>query len=183
MSRTSNLHYTEMESPFGPLVIAQTKKGICWLSFQNSTQDLTPLVRWSRKHFLTDQMKRDDEGLKYIIDQLNEYFLGNRKQFNVELDLIGTPFQKLVWKALLNIQYGEVKTYKDIAKAIGAPKSVRAVGGANNKNPVSIIVPCHRVIGTNGALVGYGSGLHIKQKLLDLECGKLELFGHSGKEA
>ena len=102
-------------------------------------------------------------------DQLNEYFSGKRKVFNLPLKIVGTDFQKSVWKALLNIKYGETKSYKDIAEEIGNPKACRAVGMANNKNDIIIVIPCHRVIGNNKKLVGYACGLDIKEKLLKLE--------------
>ena len=101
--------------------------------------------------------------------QINEYFLRKRKIFDLPIKFNGTEFQKSVWNSLLNIPYGKTKSYKDIAKDIGNVKACRAVGMANNKNPIMIIVPCHRVIGTNGKLVGYACGLDIKKKLLELE--------------
>lgn len=101
--------------------------------------------------------------------QIEDYLNGKRKVFDLPVQLEGTPFQKRVWEALLTIDYGQTATYKDIARQIGNDKASRAIGMANNKNPIMIIVPCHRVIGTNGKLVGYAGGLHIKQYLLDLE--------------
>jgi methylated-DNA-[protein]-cysteine S-methyltransferase len=101
--------------------------------------------------------------------QLQEYFLGQRKDFTIPLAPRGTPFQLSVWKALLDIPYGETRSYKEIAMAIGNPKAVRAVGMANHRNPISFIIPCHRVIGANGALVGYGGGIDLKKRLLDME--------------
>ena len=101
--------------------------------------------------------------------QLSEYLDGKRKNFNIPLKIEGTEFQKSVWNALTMIPYGETRTYKDIAEQIGNPKSCRAVGNANNKNKIVIILPCHRVIGANGSLVGFGGGLDIKKKLLDIE--------------
>ena len=100
------------------------------------------------------------------------YFSKKRKSFDIPIKLEGTEFQKRVWDALIQIPYGKTCTYKDIAEKIGNPKACRAVGGANNKNPIMIIVPCHRVIGKNGDLVGYAGGIEVKQKLLDLEQGK-----------
>lgn len=101
--------------------------------------------------------------------QLQEYFQGKRMIFDFPFKLSGTEFQKKVWTTLCDIPYGETRSYKDIAKAVGNPKASRAVGMANNKNPISIVVPCHRVIGADGKLVGYGNGLDMKQKLLELE--------------
>lgn len=101
--------------------------------------------------------------------ELDEFFEGERKAFDLPLAPVGTPFQKKVWKALEEIPYGETRTYKDIAMAVDCPKGFRAVGMANNKNPIAIIVPCHRVVGANGKLVGYAGGLGIKEWLLHLE--------------
>lgn len=107
--------------------------------------------------------------LKEAGKQLQEYFEGKRKNFNLPLEPIGTEFQRKVWKALQAIPYGETRSYGEIAKMIENPKAARAVGMANNRNPISIFIPCHRVIGSNGKLVGYGGGLDIKKYLLNLE--------------
>lgn len=111
----------------------------------------------------------DTHVLKEAQKQLNEYFEGRRKIFNLPLNPAGTEFQHKVWSALKEIPYGGIRTYKQIAEQIGNPSACRAVGMANNKNPIMIVVPCHRVIGSNGALTGYASGIDIKEKLLDLE--------------
>lgn len=119
----------------------------------------------------TDELEISTEN-QFLLDvkrQLEEYFLGRRKVFDVVLNLSGTDFQKTVWKELLKIPYGETRSYKEIAIAIGNEKAVRAVGNANNKNRIPIIIPCHRVIGSNGKLVGYDGGLLIKENLLNLE--------------
>lgn len=107
--------------------------------------------------------------LKKAFQELQEYLAGTRQSFDLPLSPRGTVFQQKVWKALQDIPYGVVCSYQDIARAIGNDKACRAVGGANNKNPISIIIPCHRVIGADGSLVGYGGGLQLKRKLLDLE--------------
>lgn len=107
--------------------------------------------------------------IKEAIRQLREYFDGERREFDLPLELVGTDFQKAAWNALLTIPYGQVRSYKQMAESVGNPKACRAIGLANNRNPVAIIVPCHRVIGANGKLVGYGGGLHIKEILLKLE--------------
>lgn len=101
--------------------------------------------------------------------QLNDYLAGKRKVFEVPVALVGTAFQQTVWKALTAIPYGETRSYKEIAESIGQPKACRAVGMANNKNPIAVFVPCHRVIGANGKLVGYAGGLDIKERLLGME--------------
>lgn len=116
-----------------------------------------------------DAQENESELIKETIKQLNEYLSGKRKEFNVPLAPQGTEFQKKDWQALQEIPYGLTASYLDIAEKIGCPKGARAVGLANNRNPISIIIPCHRVIGKNGKLVGYGGGLDIKIKLLELE--------------
>ena len=108
--------------------------------------------------------------------QLDEYFRGARKNFDLPLNPAGTEFQRKVWDALLAIPYGETRTYREIAEAAGCPKGFRAVGMANNKNPIAIIIPCHRVIGSNGKLVGYAGGLGRKEALLALEAGQIGAF-------
>jgi methylated-DNA-[protein]-cysteine S-methyltransferase len=107
--------------------------------------------------------------LREAATQLSEYFGGTRTEFSLPLNPIGTPFQLAVWKALCQIPYGETRSYRDIAEMIGNPKAVRAVGMANHRNPITFIIPCHRVIGSDGSLTGYGGGLPLKQFLLDLE--------------
>ena len=102
-------------------------------------------------------------------DQLDEYFAGTRTSFDIPLDLHGTPFQLAAWQALAGIPYGETRTYGEQADAIGRPTAVRAIGAANGRNPVSIVLPCHRVIGSNGSLTGFGGGLEVKATLLELE--------------
>lgn len=119
---------------------------------------------------LLDNFKKNEtELIKKAYNQLKEYFLGKRKEFDLPLLPKGTDFQQKVWKALREIPFGETKSYGEIAKNIGNPKAARAVGMANNKNPISIFIPCHRVIGSNGKLVGYGGGLKIKEYLLKIE--------------
>lgn len=113
--------------------------------------------------------KKETELIKKAYNQLNEYFLGKRKEFDLPLLPEGTNFQKTVWRTLKKIPFGETRSYGEIAKNIGNPKAARAVGMANNKNPLPIIIPCHRVIGANGKLVGYAGGLKIKEYLLKIE--------------
>src|SRR5262249_27015513 len=106
-----------------------------------------------------------------VISQLAEYFAGNRRQFDVSVVLHGTPFQLAVWHMLQRIPYGETRSYTDVARSIGRPDAVRAVGTANGTNPIPIIVPCHRVVGADGSLTGFGAGIGVKRRLLDLESG------------
>lgn len=124
---------------------------------------------FSREDALLTAVLNETELLKKAGTQLQEYFAGKRKSFDLPLAPEGTPFQPKVWKALLEIPYGETRSYGDIARNIGQEKASRAVGMANNKNPIAIIIPCHRVVGSNGKLVGYAGGLDIKEQLLNLE--------------
>ena len=114
--------------------------------------------------------------LRQAIEQLRAYFAGELRDFDLSLDMQGTEFQRRVWLELRNIPYGETRSYSFVANTIGAPKAVRAVGAANGRNPIPIVVPCHRVIGAGGALVGYGGGLPLKRFLLDLEARRSHLF-------
>lgn len=141
------------KSPLGTIRIDQSDKGITSLVFQEKPKRVT----------------RDDLFFQDCFLQLDEYFAGKRKKFDLPLDLHGSEFQLKVWKVLLGISFGKTKSYKDIAKKLKNPKLIRAVGKANAKNPVSIIVPCHRVIGTNGSLIGYAGGLWRKKWLLEHE--------------
>lgn len=118
---------------------------------------------------IQEELGNETELLKETIRQLEEYFRGVRKDFDLPLEPNGTEFQRRVWKSLIEIPYGETRSYSEIAKAVGNEKACRAVGMANNKNPIPIIIPCHRVIGANGKLVGYAGGLDVKEKLLKLE--------------
>ena len=117
----------------------------------------------------TNDNIEETELIKECFRQLNEYFEGNRKNFDLPIEAKGTEFQNKVWNELLKIPYGETKSYKEIALSIGNEKACRAIGMANNKNPIPIIIPCHRVIGSNGKLVGYAGGINVKEKLLNIE--------------
>lgn len=160
--------YATVDSPIGPLLVAATERGLCFIQFGAGEPELLSLARWCLKHGLGEPIA-DEERTRQAVTEIGEYFAGQRKQFDVQLDLYGTPFQKAVWTALTQIPYGETRSYKEIALAVGQAKAVRAVGGANNRNPIPVIVPCHRVIGANGHLVGYGGGLSVKQRLLAQE--------------
>jgi len=127
-------------------------------------------VKINRQNEL-DYVENPDALTQLAVMQLSEYFNGNRQRFDIPLEPKGTAFQRQVWGALIDIPYGETRSYKQIARAINNPDACRAVGLANNKNPIWIIFPCHRVIGSDGTLTGYGGGLDMKQMLLDLEKG------------
>jgi len=158
------LQFFRSSSPVGRLFLAASAKGLVRLEFEDRVQNLNPR---------TVQLKESRQALAPYLDQLEEYFSGNRREFTIPLDLRGTEFQLQCWRALLDIPYGETRSYRDLAVAIGHPQAFRAVGMSNNRNPIAIIVPCHRVIAADGSLCGYGGGLDIKRKLLDLECAKL----------
>ena len=154
------LFYSRTPSPAGPLFLAASAKGLVRLEFEGRVQKLNPD---------SIHLQESDTKLAPYLQQLDEYFAGKRREFSIPLDLRGTEFQLACWHALLDIPYGETRSYLDIAEAIGHPHAYRAVGMSNNRNPVAIIVPCHRVIASSGSLCGYGGGLDIKRKLLDLE--------------
>ena len=169
MEKRSVIYYDEMNSPLGPLTVVCSNLGVCLVEFGSIEQSMANIKVWMKKNFIKGELTFSKEEVQPVVTQLEQYFAGERVEFDVPIDLIGTKFQCLVWKQLKEIKYGETKSYKQIAKEIGAPKAVRAIGGANNKNPLPIIIPCHRVIGSNGALVGYGGGVDKKEILLEIE--------------
>jgi len=128
------------------------------------------MARWRRQGI---EFQNADDHNDRVIAELDAYFAGDLQKFNIPLDLRGTEFQRRVWELVLDIPYGKTKSYRQIASAMGRPEASRAVGQAIGTNPVAIILPCHRVIGANGGLVGYGGGLHRKQALLELEAGNI----------
>jgi methylated-DNA-[protein]-cysteine S-methyltransferase len=154
--------YATIESPIGPLLLAADIDGLRHLSFISGDRPTEVAGDW----------RLDRDGFTAVIDELEAYFAGRLNRFTAKLAPRGTPFQLTVWRALCDIPYGETISYGELARRIGNPKSVRAVGLANGANPLAIIVPCHRVIGSNGSLTGYGGGLPIKQRLLALESGQ-----------
>ena len=159
-------NYWYYDYPIGRVVIAEADGHITYLFFvqRYKNEDRTEKA-------IIGAEERETPLLKKAAKQLTEYFRGKRSEFDLPLVFEGTAFQKNVWAALLAIPYGETRSYSEIAKQIGNPKGVRAVGMANNRNPISIICPCHRVVGSNGSLVGYAAGLENKKYLLDLESG------------
>lgn len=165
--------YREEDSPIGKLVLVGTASGLCHIEFGAYADRKDALHAWAARHGAGSNAWREaaeeDPLLSRTAGQLAEYFRGRRIVFDVPLDLRGTDFQRSVWEELLRIPHGEVRSYKQVAVGIGKPKAVRAVGGANNRNPVPIIVPCHRVIGADGSMVGYGGGMAIKTFLLGHE--------------
>jgi methylated-DNA-[protein]-cysteine S-methyltransferase len=150
-----------MDSPVGRLKLVAGKGGLAAILWENEQRRFPPF----------DQALED--GSRPILTaaeyQLGDYFAGRRRAFSLPLAFEGTPFQRAVWSALLTIPHGEIRTYSDIARQIGKPRAVRAVGAANGRNPISIVAPCHRVVGSNGALTGFAGGLDAKAYLLTLE--------------
>jgi methylated-DNA-[protein]-cysteine S-methyltransferase len=161
MLELSTVYFARIDSfEVGPLLLAATAKGLRCLHFYKGTMPPVPK---------NETWIESPERLRPYISQLESYFRGELRAFTCELDLVGTQFQKDCWQALLRIPYGETSSYAEIASAIGRPKAFRAVGQANHDNPIAIIVPCHRVLGADGTLTGYGGGLSTKEKLLRLE--------------
>ncbi|RCW74864.1 methylated-DNA--[protein]-cysteine S-methyltransferase [Saliterribacillus persicus] len=158
----------ELETPIGDITVIFKDYKLVKIAFGKMDDTLPSITNWCKKHTLaTDIQKSDAYEIK---QQLIDYFNGAITRFDLALDLCGTPFQKKVWKVLENhVNYGMTWSYKQVAEKLGAPNAVRAVGGAVNKNPIPIIIPCHRIIGSNGALVGYAGGLDKKKSLLEIE--------------
>ena len=159
---------TVIQTPIGPMFAASTSKGICMLCFHDGG-NIEKYIEKLKKFFDADIMPAYNKYFEILNNQLDEYFNNKRKEFNVPLQLVGTPFQQQVWKILLAIPYGQTISYQEQAKLINNIKAVRAVANANRNNLISIIVPCHRVIGKNGKLTGYAGGIEKKEYLLKLE--------------
>jgi methylated-DNA-[protein]-cysteine S-methyltransferase len=165
MTTTTQYAYTLMDSPVGTLRLIASDKGLAGVWFERTRPGR---VRprgdiESPKHPVLVETQR----------QLREYFAGKRQSFDLKLDFVGTPFQRSVWKALLTIPFGQTRSYGDIARQVGRPSASRAVGAANGQNPVAIVAPCHRVIGSTGALTGFGGGPEVKARLLRLDGARL----------
>ncbi|MCV7041916.1 methylated-DNA--[protein]-cysteine S-methyltransferase [Mycolicibacterium moriokaense] len=152
------LQFRAIDSPVGLLTLAGKNGRLRHLRMVDQTYEPS-----------RDGWEVDDVAFPDAVEQLGAYFAGERTDFDLALDLVGTEFQRRVWAALLTIPYGETRSYGEIARQIGSPGAFRAVGLANGHNPIGIIVPCHRVIGSNGSLTGYGGGLDRKRALLDME--------------
>lgn len=160
------IYYTSIESPLGGLRLVAEELGLRTVWFIRGRTQEAPDQEW----------KEDAAFFADVIRQLRAYFAGELREFEIPLLMEGTEFQKRVWKALQTIPYGETISYGQLAKQIGDPKAVRAVGAANGQNPIPIIVPCHRVIGSDGSLTGFGGGLENKKKLLELESAQRRLL-------
>ena len=160
--------YSTLSSPVGLLKLIATDAALVAVIWRDHGAGQVPVHEAveTRSHCILDEAAR----------QLDQYFAGKRRKFEVALSMHGTEFQRRVWTALQTIPYGETRSYADVARQIGRPEAVRAVGAANGRNPLSIVVPCHRVIGTSGALTGFGGGLEAKARLLALEAPQRSLL-------
>jgi methylated-DNA-[protein]-cysteine S-methyltransferase len=159
--------YTTIESPIGELLLLGDRRALHGLYMQAGRKPVTIAESW----------RRSTPPFATVTRQLSEYFEGRRATFDMPLLMEGTGFEQRVWRALRDIPYGETVSYGEIARRIGQPSAARAVGLANGRNPISVIVPCHRVVGANGTLTGYGGGLERKRVLLELEQGQLVMSG------
>lgn len=172
--QVQKLYWSSISTPIGEYTIIATEQGVCWIGSPGTPVDegFFRTKRW----IPTYRAVKDKQAapLLHAIVEMQRYFAGERVQFTCPLDLRGTPFQLLVWEQLCRIPYGETHTYGEIALAIGRPTASRAVGAANGANPIPVIVPCHRVIGSDGSLTGYAGGLANKSWLLSLEGARLE---------
>lgn len=161
------IYHTTLITPIGQLLVTSSDRGLVRVILPNENR-LDPISD-RQKHFPNAILLESKERNREVINQLLEYFNGTRKVFSLPIDLRGTDFQKSVWEAVRKVPYGQTRSYGDIAKAIGNPRASRAVGAANGANPISIVIPCHRIIGSDGSMTGFGGGIPLKQKLLDLE--------------
>jgi methylated-DNA-[protein]-cysteine S-methyltransferase len=155
----SSTQYSYMNSPIGRLLVAGDENGLQQIFFESEKKGQRPQPGWVQGKSL----------IRKALEQLQAYFAGELREFKLDLAPAGSPFQLRVWQALRAIPYGETISYGELARRIGNPRAPRAVGAANGQNPLPIVVPCHRVIGSSGALVGFGGGLDVKAKLLALE--------------
>ena len=164
-ARQGSNHYCEISTPLCRLLLVGGEQGLRSISFQTANRSEKPAEVW----------RRTEEPFRDVILQLDAYFAGRLRRFELPLAPEGTQFQRQVWSALTTIPYGETLSYGELARRVGRPNACRAVGAANGRNPIPIIIPCHRVIGADGSLTGFGGGLPIKRRLLQLEAGCEEL--------
>ena len=158
MSARTTWH-TMLDTPLGPLCIVGTAEGLTRVEFQHGKRPVQPAAYWMADRGVLDK----------ACHQLQEYFQGQRRDFTLSLAPVGTPFQQRVWQALQQIPYGTTSTYQELAQHLGNPAAARAIGAANGRNPLAIIIPCHRLIGSDGRLRGYAGGITVKQRLLEHE--------------
>jgi methylated-DNA-[protein]-cysteine S-methyltransferase len=161
-----NIYYSSFDTPFlRKVFVASTERGVCMVDFLKTEKIF---LRRLKERF-PGKIIRDNRNNRDVLNQLKKYLQGKLRRFDCKLDFRGTAFQKVVWSALAKIPYGQTRSYKEIAQAIGHPKAFRAVGNANGQNSIPLIIPCHRVIESNGRLGGFGHGVKVKKQLLDFE--------------
>lgn len=176
----TTIYYTLLQTPIGALQLFSTSKGLMKLALPNEPRSVAET--YIRRLLGAITIREDAAAHEIALAELTAYFAGACHAFNVPLDPRGTPFQRLVWDAVAAVPYGETRTYGEIARTIGRPAAARAVGAANGANPLPVIIPCHRLIGANGDLTGYGGGIEIKRQLLALEAN-WQRAGEIGKPA
>lgn len=169
------IYIHKIDSPLGLLTVGATSKGICLLEFDNEQRIAKHLDQFNKREEVV-LINATSDLIIQAEEQLKKYFNGELKTFDLQLDMVGTNFQLKVWKELLKVPYGITRSYKEQAVAVGDLKAIRAVATANGENRISIIIPCHRIIGADGSLTGYGGGIWRKQKLLELETNQTTLF-------
>ena len=168
MIKTNQINIQYYKTKYGELIIGSFQEKLCLLDFRYRRMRNTVDAR-IKKGLHAEFVEQDDKILQKTRNQLDEYFNGERREFDIALLMVGTEFQKSVWKELMNVPYGKTSTYLALAKKIGNEKALRAVANANGANSIGFIIPCHRIIGSNGELIGYGGGLPVKKRLLKLE--------------
>ncbi len=166
--KTDHIVIKKIDTPLGPMVAGATGTGVCLLEFA-SPKRLRPQIATLERRFGFPARRGTNAHIERLRKELRLYFNGRLRRFRVPLEYPGTDFQVKVWRALLAVPYGETRSYEDVARAIGKPRAVRAVGAANGRNRIAIVIPCHRIIEKSGALGGYGGGLYRKRFLLELE--------------
>jgi methylated-DNA-[protein]-cysteine S-methyltransferase len=162
-----DVFYTRLESQIGTVWIASTQYGVCKISL--GADQSGAFLSWLLRTVRATRPREEPQLMAEIVGQFHEYFSGSRQMFDLSLDVRGTSFQRAVWSQVVRIPYGATATYGDIAQLVGKPRASRAVGAAVGANPLPIVVPCHRVIGADGSLTGFASGLDVKETLLRLE--------------
>ena len=165
--RTDNAYWTPFTTHHGTAYAASTDRGLCRLSVPSESRE--HFLVWLRDHFTPERIQPDPRPNVDVVQQVDEYLRGERSRFELNLDLIGTEFQRAVWDAVLKIPYGQTTTYAALADELGMPRAYQAVGAAIGQNPVLVVVPCHRVVGTDGNLTGYAGGIGTKRWLLQHE--------------
>lgn len=161
------VYWTPFTTPLGSAYVASTRRGLCRLALPQESRE--HFFVWLRTHFEPDQILPHPGPNMEIIEQIEAYWRGERTRFEVRLDLAGTPFQQAVWQALLRVPFGKTTTYRALAESVNSPRGYQAVGAAVGSNPLLLVVPCHRVVGSDGALTGYAAGADTKRWLLQHE--------------